>query len=110
MTGVFPSPGSLAPANADQALDVGQRQRLRLCRDRVALAVRETSPRLDRQLNSRASPRPDDLAADDDGARPDARGPKLASTTSVRHQDLAIARSEERRVGKERRCRRGTSY
>src|SRR5438445_69188 len=38
---------------------------------------------------------PDDLAADDDGARPDARGPKLASTTSVRHQDLAIASLKE---------------
>ena len=43
----------------------------------------------------RTSPRPDELAIDEEGAGPDSRGPELATTAGVRDQELPIGPLEE---------------
>ena len=59
-------------------------------------AARERAPPgLDRHRRARAPPRADDLALDEERARPDARGPERAAAIGVGDQELAIAPLEE---------------
>ena len=104
---------SVVPADDDPPSDAGQRQGRRFRLDRIARRARETAPGLDRHRRLRTSPRPDDLALDEDGARPDARGPERAATIGVGDQELAIGSLEEevrvaaREEPRGRRGRRG---
>src|SRR5207237_9695309 len=63
--------------------------------DGGACRSRETAPALDRHDPKRTSPRPDDLAIDEDPARPDAGGPEQAATRGVRDQELTVPRLEK---------------
>ena len=65
-------PSDSAPAHPDPALNVGQRQRCRLLLDRSAFGGRQRPPGLDGDDGGRATPCPDDLAADEQRTRPDA--------------------------------------
>src|SRR5438128_8680662 len=67
-----------------------QWQGLRLILDGFAFHPRETSPRLDRHVRICAPPRPDELTAHEDAARPDARGPERTTTIGLGDQQLTI--------------------
>src|SRR5438132_6781199 len=68
-----PTTRSVIPAEDDPPPETGQGQGLRFRLDRVACRARETAPGLHGHRRLRASPRPDDLALDQDATRPDAR-------------------------------------
>jgi hypothetical protein len=86
---------SVVPADDDPPPETGQRQGLRSRLDRVACRAREMAPGLDGHRRLRASPRPDDLALEQDATRPDTRGPERATTVGVRDQEFAIVSLEE---------------
>ncbi len=90
---VHASVASVVPADDDRP--TGQWQGLRFRFDRLARRARQTAPGLDRHRPLRASPRPDELALDEESARPDARGPELAATIGVGDQEFAIGSLEE---------------
>ena len=50
---------------------------------------------MDGHRRVRTPPRPDDLAFDEDGTRPDTRGPERAAAVRVRDEELAIGSLEE---------------
>src|SRR5438132_6000266 len=87
--------GSVVPADDHPPLDITQRQGRRLRLDRLAFGARETAPGLDRYCPQRTSPCPDDLAVDQDAARPDASRPERAPTRGVRDQELTIQSLEK---------------
>ncbi len=60
------------PVDANSRAKIGQRHRVRLRLDVGALVGLQPAPGLDRHLGAGTSPRSDDLAADENGARPDA--------------------------------------
>src|SRR5436309_1659570 len=86
---------SVVPADDNSPLDIPQRQGRRLRVDRIACGARETAPGLDRYCPQRTSPCPDDLATDEDAARPYARRPERAATRGIRDQELTIASLEK---------------
>src|SRR5436305_14866913 len=88
-------PGSAVPANRDLALGVRQRQRPGVHLDRRAFRTSEPAPRIDREIRLRASPRPDDLACDEHGARPDARRPELRTAHAIRDEQLTAGAPEQ---------------
>src|SRR5439155_6985347 len=83
------------PAEDDPSFDIPQRQGRRLRFDCFARRARETAPSLDRHCAQRTSPCPDDLATDEDAARPYARRPERAATRGVRDQEFTIASLEK---------------
>src|SRR5918995_1839256 len=83
------------PAHDDPPRRAGQRQGLRLLDDGVSLRAREATPGLDIDLLVRASPRPGDLALDEECARPDAWGPEPATTRRVGDEELAVGSLEQ---------------
>src|SRR5438094_2247473 len=86
---------SVVPADDNSPLDIPQRQGRRLRVDRIACGARETAPGLDRYCPQRTSPCPDDLATDEDAARPYARRPECAATRGIRDQEFTIASLEK---------------
>ena len=88
--------GPSAPVNDDRISEAGQRQGGRFRLDRIARRARETAPGLDRHRPVRTSPRPDDVALDEESARPHPRGPERAATLGVGDQELSISSLEEK--------------
>ena len=74
---------SAVPAEDDRAPHVGQRQGRRFRLDRIASRARERLPDPDRHMLSLSTPRADDLALDEDGARPDPRRPEVPAMFGV---------------------------
>src|SRR5262249_54668659 len=72
-----PTGRSGVPPDGDLAVDPRQRQRLCLGLDRLTLGFRERAPELETQVGLCSPPRPDDLSADENGARPHTGGPQL---------------------------------
>ena len=94
-SGAVDQSGSALHRTTIRPVDTGQRQGLRFPLDRIACGTRETAPGLDGHRRLRASPRPDDLALDEDGTRPDPRGPERASTVGVGDKEFAVGSLKE---------------
>src|SRR5712691_5125678 len=89
---------SVVPAHDDPPHETGQRQGPRFRLDSVARRGREMAPGVDGHRRLSASPRPYDLALDQDAARPDAWSPERPTAGGVGNQELAID-SVENEVG-----------
>jgi hypothetical protein len=87
------------PVDEDSSRRVGQRQRFRLREDRIARRAREALPGVDRHPFLGPSPRADNLPGHEQGTRPHARCPQLASPVGVRHQERTILARDAQGVG-----------
>ena len=86
---------SLHPLDPDRLRGGGQRQRSRLGTDGLALEARKTLPGLDREVRVGTAPGPNELTVEEDGTRPDARGPQQATTVGLGHQELTVRSPQE---------------
>src|SRR5215813_5022253 len=86
---------SVVPAEDDRSPHVGQRQGRCFRLDSLASRARERLPDPDRHVLARAPPRADDLALDEDGARPDPRRPEGPAMLGVVNEELPVGSLEQ---------------
>src|SRR6266536_6280148 len=83
------------PTDRDRAVDLWERQGRGLHLDGVAFLPGEPAPRLDRDDGAGPTPRAGDLAADQQGARPDTGRPEGRALPRIRDEELSIHTLEQ---------------